>query len=47
VLVLAVVADRFACGVDAAGQRGFGDDAALPYRREEIILAHHAIAALH
>ena len=43
-LPLAAVADRLARGVDAAGERRFGDDAAVPDRGDEIVLADHAVA---
>ena len=45
-LLLAAVADRLARGVDAAGQRRFRHDAALPDRGDEIVLADHPLAIL-
>ena len=43
-LILAAVADRPACGVDPARQRGFGDDAAIPYRLDQIVLGDDVVA---
>ena len=46
-LAMAVVADRLARGVNAAGQRRIGHDPAAPDRRDEIVLGDDAIAVLH
>ena len=43
-LLLAAVADGAPRGVDAAGERRFGYDAAVPHGGNQIILADHAIA---
>ena len=45
-LILAGVADRGARGVDAAGQRRFGDDAAVPDALDQIVLGDDAVAVL-
>ena len=45
-LVLAAVADGLARGVNAAGEGRFRDDAAMPDRRNQIVLADHAVAVL-
>jgi hypothetical protein len=44
VLVLAVVAHRLACRIDAAGQRRFGHDPSVPHSLDEIVLADDAVA---
>ena len=46
-LILAIVGDRHPRGIDAAGQRGVGDDAAAPHRSDEIILADDPFSILH
>ena len=43
-LILAAVADRPARGVDPARQRGFGDDAAIPHRLDQIVLGDDVVA---
>ena len=43
-LILAAIADRLACGVDPARQRGFGNDAAIPYRLDQIVLGDDVVA---
>src|SRR5213075_1914216 len=43
-LTLASVADRLARRIDAGEEGGFRDDASLPDRRHEIVLADHAVA---
>ena len=43
-LILAAVADRLARGVDPARQRGFGDDAAVPHRLDQIVLGDDVVA---
>ena len=43
-LILAAVADRLARGVDPAGQGGFGDDAAVPDRLDQIVLGDDVVA---
>jgi hypothetical protein len=43
-LILATVADRPARGVDPARQSGFGDDAAIPHRLDQIILGDDVVA---
>ena len=43
-LILAAVADRPARGVDPARQRGFGDDAAIPHRLDQIVLGDDMVA---
>ena len=45
-LILAAVADRLAGGVDSAGQRGFGDDAAIPDSLDQVVLADDPLAVL-
>ena len=45
-LLVAVVADRLADGIDPAGQRRFRDDAAAPDRRDQVVLADDAVAVL-
>ncbi len=45
-LILAAVADRLARGVDPARQRGFGDDAAVPHRLDQIVLGDDVVAIL-
>jgi hypothetical protein len=42
-LSLAVVADGFACRVDAATESGLGNNAAAPDRFEQFILTDHAV----
>jgi len=46
-LAVAIVADRLARGIDAAGQRGVRHDTAAPDRRDEIVFCDDAIAVLH
>ena len=46
-LVLAAVADRRSRGVDAAGQRRFRDDAAVPDALDQIVLGDDAVAVLY
>ena len=43
-MILAAVADRLARGVDPARQRGFGDDAAIPHRLDQIVLGDDVVA---
>ena len=43
-LLLAAVADGAAGGVDAAGQRRVGHDAAVPDAGDQVVLADHAVA---
>ena len=43
-LILAAVADRLARGVDPARQRGFGNDAAIPHRLDQIVLGDDVVA---
>src|SRR5207249_570280 len=43
-LILAAVADRPARGVDPARQGGFGDDAAVPYRLDQVVLGDDVVA---
>ncbi len=43
-LILAAVADRPARGVDPARQGGFGDDAAIPHRLDQIVLGDDVVA---
>ena len=43
-LILAAVADRPARRVDPARQRGFGDDAAIPDRLDQIVLGDDVVA---
>src|SRR6185503_5164703 len=45
-LILAGVADGFPRGSDAGAERRFRNDAAVPYRCDQIVPAHHAIAVL-
>ena len=45
-LILAAVADRLSRGVDAAGQGGFGDDAAVPDGLDQIVLGDDPFAVL-
>src|SRR5215467_12707186 len=45
-LNVSVVANRFACGVDPACQRRIRYDAAAPDRRDQVVLAHHAVSVL-
>jgi hypothetical protein len=45
-LLIAVVADCAACGIDAADERRFGHDPSVPDRDEEVILANDATAVL-
>ncbi|MGB7259261.1 MAG: hypothetical protein WBD48_14390 [Pseudolabrys sp.] len=40
----AVVADGLTRGVDARAERRIRDDAPMPYRREDIVTAHDAVA---
>jgi hypothetical protein len=42
-LLFTAVADRMPRGGDPAGQRGFGDDAPVPDRRQQVILAGDAV----
>jgi hypothetical protein len=43
-LILAAVADRPARGIDPARQGGFGDDAAIPHRLDQIVLGDDVVA---
>ena len=43
-LRLAAVVDGAPCRIDPAGQRRFGDDAAVPDRIEQVVAGHHAVA---
>jgi hypothetical protein len=43
-LILAVIANRGASGMDMGVQRGLGDDAALPDGPDEIVLADYPFA---
>ena len=43
-LILAAVADRLARGIDPARQGGLGDDAAVPDRLDQIVLADDVVA---
>jgi hypothetical protein len=45
-LLFAAVADRMPRGGDPASQRGFGDDAPVPDRRQQVILADDAVPVL-
>jgi hypothetical protein len=45
-LLFAAVADCMPRGGDPAGQRGFGDDAPVPDRGEQVILAGDAVPVL-
>jgi hypothetical protein len=46
-LLLAAVAHRPARRIDTGGQGRIGHDAPAPHGRDEIILAHHAVAIFH
>ena len=45
-LILAGVTDGFPRGSDAGAERRFRNDAAVPYRSDQIVPTHHAIAVL-
>ena len=45
-LILAGVADGFPRSGDAGAERRFRNDAAVPYRSDQVVPAHHAIAVL-
>jgi len=44
VLPLAVVTDGLSHAIDPAGQVGFRNNAPAPHRRDEVVLADHAVA---
>ena len=46
-LVGSVVPKRTAGAIDAAGERGLGDDPAIPDRLDQFILADNALAVAH
>lgn len=46
-LSLAIVANRSAHGIDAAGQRRFRDDPPAPNRPQEVVLADNPVAVQH
>src|SRR5262249_18355364 len=46
-LLFSAVTDRLARGIDSARERRLGDDPAAPHRRDQIVLAHHAIGIAH
>src|SRR6185295_19315804 len=45
-LIFAGVTDGFACGGDARAERRFRNNASVPYRSDQVVSAHHAIAVL-
>ena len=45
-LILSVVVDSFACGVDACADCGVGHYASIPYTVDQLILAHNVSSAL-
>ena len=45
-LILTGVADGFPRSGDAGAERRFRNDAAVPYRSDQVVPAHHAIAVL-
>jgi hypothetical protein len=46
-LVVSVVAERTPGAIDAAGERGFGDDPAVPDRLDQLILADNPVVVAH
>ena len=46
-LIVSVVAKRAPGAIDAAGERGLGDDPAIPDRLDQLILADNPIVVAH